>query len=233
MFKKIEVREEEPKIKNTTVLGNTTTVEYIREKITTFTDFDDSQTESRKIIDNWNEKFIEERESEVKEKIEGEKKIFEHFVYKKIIHRNRNDEEDINIDKENPVEHYIETEEMIYLPEEINSTTEGNKTTITHNFYKQLKFVDKNAKENYGEKILVNSYNTYKEVVEEEPTTRTEGNTQYISYRRKNKYTDKDGNVTYDEPEIYKTDTHVTHTIETVRVEPVYIDSGGSDCFIF
>ena len=231
MFKKIEVREEEPKIKNTTVLGNTTTVEYIREKITTFTDFDDSQTESRKIIDNWNEKFIEERESEVKEKIEGEKKIFEHFVYKKIIHRNRNDEEDVNIDKENPVEHYIETEEMIYLPEEINSTTEGNKTTITHNFYKQLKFMDKNAKENYGEKILVNSYNTYKEVIEEEPITKTEGNTQYISYRRKNKYTDKDGNITYDEPEIYKTDTHVTHTV--VRETPIYIDSGGSDCFIF
>ena len=118
---------------------------------------------------------------------------------------------------------------MIYLPEEINSTTEGNKTTITHNFYKQLKFVDKNAKENYGEKILVNSYNTSKEVVEEEPITRTEGNTKYISYRRKNKYTDKDGNVTYDEPEIYKTDTHVTHTVVTVK--PLIIKRRG--CFIF
>jgi len=32
----------------------------------------------------------------------------------------------------------IETEEMIYLPEEINEKTEGNKTTITHNNYKQL-----------------------------------------------------------------------------------------------
>ena len=76
MFKKIEVREEEPKVKNTTILGNTKTVEYIKEKITTFTDFDDSQTESIKIIDNWKEKFIEERESEVKEKTEGEKKFF-------------------------------------------------------------------------------------------------------------------------------------------------------------
>ena len=230
MFKKIEVREEEPKIKNTTILGNTTTVEYIKEKITTFTDFDDSQTESIKIIDNWKEKFIEERESEVKEKTEGEKKIFEHFVYKKVIHKNRNDEEDINIDKENPVEHYIESEEMIYLPEETNSTTEGNKTTITHNFYKQLKFVDKNSKETYGEKILVDTYDTYKEIVEETPLTRTEGNTQYISYRRKTKYTDKDKNITFDEPEIYKTDTHVTYTVvqETVR----YVDSG-SDCFIF
>ena len=230
MFKKIEVREEEPKIKNTTILGNTKTVEYIKEKITTFTDFDDSQTESIKIIDNWSEKYIEERETEVKEKKEGEKKIFEHFVYKKIIHKNRNEEVDISIDKENPVEHYIESEEMIYLPEETNSTTEGNKTTITHNFYKQLKFVDKNSKETYGEKILVETYNTSKEIVEEEPLTRSEGNTQYISYRRKNKYTDKDGNITFDEPEIYKTDTHVTHVI-TERIE--VRDGGGSDCFIF
>ena len=229
MFKKIEVREEEPKVKNTTILGNTKTVEYIKEKITTFTDFDDSQTESIKIIDNWSEKYIEERETEVKEKKEGEKKIFEHFVYKKIIHKNRNEEVDISIDKENPVEHYIESEEMIYLPEETNSTTEGNKTTITHNFYKQLKFVDKNSKETYGEKILVETYNTSKEIVEEEPLTRSEGNTQYISYRRKNKYTDKDGNITFDEPEIYKTDTHVTHVI-TERIE---VRDGGSDCFIF
>ena len=229
MFKKIEVREEEPKIKNTTILGNTKTVEYIKEKITTFTDFDDSQTESIKIIDNWSEKYIEERETEVKEKKEGEKKIFEHFVYKKIIHKNRNEEVDISIDKENPVEHYIESEEMIYLPEETSSTTEGNKTIITHNFYKQLKFVDKNSKETYGEKILVETYNTSKEIVEEEPLTRSEGNTQYISYRRKNKYTDKDGNITFDEPEIYKTDTHVTHVI-TERIE---VRDGGSDCFIF
>ena len=229
MFKKIEVREEEPKIKNTTILGNTKTVEYIKEKITTFTDFDDSQTESIKIIDNWSEKYIEERETEVKEKKEGEKKIFEHFVYKKIIHKNRNEEVDISIDKENPVEHYIESEEMIYLPEETNSTTEGNKTIITHNFYKQLKFVDKNSKETYGEKILVETYNTSKEIVEEEPLTRSEGNTQYISYRRKNKYTDKDGNITFDEPEIYKTDTHVTHTI----IERIEVRDGGSDCFIF
>lgn len=229
MFKKIEVREEEPKVKNTTILGNTKTVEYIKEKITTFTDFDDSQTESIKIIDNWSEKYIEERETEIKEKKEGEKKIFEHFVYKKIIHKNRNEEVDINIDKENPVEHYIESEEMIYLPEETNSTTEGNKTIITHNFYKQLKFVDKNSKETYGEKILVETYNTSKEIVEEEPLTRSEGNTQYISYRRKNKYTDKDGNITFDEPEIYKTDTHVTHVI-TERIE---VRDGGSDCFIF
>jgi hypothetical protein len=229
MFKKIEVREEEPKVKNTTILGNTKTVEYIKEKITTFTDFDDSQTESIKIIDNWSEKYIEERETEVKEKKEGEKKIFEHFVYKKIIHKNRNEEVDISIDKENPVEHYIESEEMIYLPEETSSTTEGNKTIITHNFYKQLKFVDKNSKETYGEKILVETYNTSKEIVEEEPLTRSEGNTQYISYRRKNKYTDKDGNITFDEPEIYKTDTHVTHTI----IERIEVRDGGSDCFIF
>jgi GTP-binding protein EngB required for normal cell division len=230
MFKKIEVREEEPRIVNTNKLGNTTTVEYVKEKITTFTDFDDTQTESRKIIDSWNENYIEERETEVKEKVEGEKKIFEHFVYKKMIHKNRNDEEDINVDKKNPIEHYIETEEMIYLPEETNSITEGNKTTITHLFYKQLKFVDKNSKETYGNKILVNSYNTYKEIIEEEPLTKNEGNTQIINYRRKNKYTDKDGNITYDEPEIYKTDTHVTYTNTVVER---YYESDDDDCFIF
>ena len=40
MFKKIEERVEDPKIKNSTKLGNTTTVEYIIEKVITFTDFD-------------------------------------------------------------------------------------------------------------------------------------------------------------------------------------------------
>lgn len=120
------------------------------------------------------------------------KKIFEHFVYKKIIHKNRNDEEDINIDKENPIEKYVETEEMIYLPEEINEKTEGNITTITHNNYKQLKFIDKDKKETFGEKILVDSYETYKEVIEEAPIITTSGNTETISCRRKNKYTDKD-----------------------------------------
>ena len=231
MFKKIEEREEEPKIKNTIILGNTKTVEYIKEKVTIFTDFDDTETESRKIIDSWNEKYIEEKELEVKEKKEGEKKIFEHFVYKKIIHKNRNDEEDIHIDKENPIEKYIETEEMIYLPEEINEKTEGNKTTITHNNYKQLKFVDKDKKETFGEKILVDTYNTYKEVVEETPITTTEGNTKIISYRRKNKYTDKDGNITFDEPEVYNTITHVTETKTEVIREIHYEDDSG--CFIF
>lgn len=229
MFKKIEEREEEPKIKNTTILGNTKTVEYIKEKVTIFTDFDDTETESRKIIDSWNEKYIEEKECEVKETNEGEKKIFEHFVYKKIIHKNRNDEEDINIDKENPIEKYVETEEMIYLPEEINEKTEGNITTITHNNYKQLKFIDKDKKETFGEKILVDSYNTYKEVVEDEPITKDEGNTKIISYRRKNKYTDKEGKITYDEPQIYNTTTHVIETQTVTKVEHHYHD----DCFIF
>ena len=112
---------------------------------------------------------------------------------------------------------------MIYLPEETNSITEGKKTTITHNFYKQLKFVDKNSKETYGEKILVEHYNTYKEIVED---TKSEGNT--IFYRRKNKYTDKDGNIAYDEPEIY----HTATTNIVYKTETIYVDDG-PDCLIF
>ena len=33
---------------------------------------------------------------------------------------------------------------MIYLPEEIDTKVEGNLITYTHNFYKQMKYVDKN-----------------------------------------------------------------------------------------
>ena len=43
---------------------------------------------------------------------------------------------------------------MIYLPEEINEKTEGNITTITHNNYKQLKFIDKDKKETFRELLM-------------------------------------------------------------------------------
>ena len=120
---------------------------------------------------------------------------------------------------------------MIYLPEEVSDKVEGNLTTSTHKFFKQLKYVDRNLKETFGEKILYNSYNTYKEVVEETPLTKSEGNTQIISYRRKNKYTDKDGNITYGEPEIYKTDTQITRV--EVYTNTVYRDDSDDDCLIY
>ena len=227
MYKKIEERIENPKIIKTTKLGNTTTIEYIIEKIITFTDFDNTQTESKKIIDNWKETDIQEVETEVNVINEGEKKIYEHFSYNKIIHKNRNGEENISIDKEKPIEKYVESEEMIYLPEEVSDKVEGNLTISTHKFYKQLKYVDRNLKETFGEKILYNSYITKKEIVEETPLINNEGNTQIIRYRRKNKYTDKDGNITYGEPEIYKTDTQIT------RVEIVYRDDSDDDCLIY
>ena len=230
MFKKIEERLEEPKIANSTKLGNTTTINYIKEKVTTFTDFDDTQTESRKIIDSWEESYIEEKEKETKEKVDGEKKIFEHYTYKKTIHKNRYGEEDINIDKENPLDFYIETEEMTFLPEEIEDKVDGNKTTSTHKFYKQLKFVDKNKKETFGKKILLDSFKTFKEVVEDTPIIQTEGNTQITNYRRKNKHTDKNGKVTYDDPIIYKSDRQTTVT--KIETRTVYVDSD-SDCSIF
>ena len=213
MFKKIEERVEEPKLANSTELGNTTTLEYIIEKVITFTDFDNTQTEVRKTIDNWNETIVTEEETEIKENIEGEKKIYEHYTYKKIIHQKRDGEKNITVDKENPIEKYIETEEMVYLPEEIDDKVEGNITTSTHKFYKQLKFIDKNLKETFGDKILCNSFKTYKEVVEDTPITKTVGNTKIISYRRKNKFTDKDGKITFDEPQIYKTDHYETKII--------------------
>ena len=84
-----------------------------------------------------------------------QEKIIEHYIYKKIRHKNKNNEEEINIDKENPLEKYIESEEMIHLPEEIDTKVEGNLTTYTHKFYKQMKFIDKNSKETFGEKILL------------------------------------------------------------------------------
>ena len=56
-------------------------MEYIIEKVIIFTDFDNTQTESRKTIDYLYETYVQEKESEIKEKIEGEKKIYEHFTY--------------------------------------------------------------------------------------------------------------------------------------------------------
>ena len=212
MFKKIEEKIEEPKIKESIKEGNVTTVEYYIEKITNFIDFDDSKNEVRKIIEKWKEIFIEEKEEEIKEKVEGEKKIIEHYIYKKIIHKNKNNEEEINIDKENPLEKYIESEEMIHLPEEIDTKVEGNLTTYTHKFYKQMKYIDKNSKETFGDKILENSYTTSKEEIEVEPSIVDQGNVKLTNYMKKNKFTDKDGNVTYDEPKIYKTDTYVIET---------------------
>ena len=212
MFKKIEEKIEEPKIKESIKEGNVTTVEYYIEKITNFIDFDDSKNEVRKIIEKWKEIFIEEKEEEIKEKVEGEKKIIEHYIYKKIIHKNKKNEEEINIDKENPLEKYIESEEMIHLPEEIDTKVEGNLTTYTHKFYKQMKYIDKNSKETFGDKILENYYTTSKEEIEVEPSIIDQGNVKLTNYMKKNKFTDKDGNVTYDEPKIYKTNTYVIET---------------------
>ena len=204
-------------------------MEYYIEKITNFIDFDDSKNEVRKIIEKWKEIFIEEKEEEIKEKTEGEKKIIEHYIYKKIRHKNKNNEEEINIDKENPLEKYIESEEMIHLPEEIDTKVEGNLTTYTHKFYKQMKFIDKNSKETFGEKILENSYTTSKEEIEVEPSIVDQGNVKLTNYMKKNKFTDKDGNVTYDEPKIYKTDTHVIET----RTETHYVYDDDDFCKIF
>ena len=223
MFKKIEEKIEEPKIQETIKEGNVTTVEYYIEKVTIFTDFDDTENEVRKIIEKWKETFVEEKEEEIKEIIEGEKKIIEHYIYKKIIHKNKNNEEEINIDKENPLEQYVETEEMIYLPEEKETKVEGNLTIYTHKFYKQMKYVDKNLKETFGERIIDNSYITSKEEIEVEPNIVDQGNIKIINYMKKNKFTDKDGNVTYDEPIIYKTDTREIQTHYETHYETRYV----------
>lgn len=210
MFKKIEEKIEKPKIGKTIIEGNVTFVEYYIEKITIFTDFDDSKKEIRKVIEKWKETFIEEKEIEVKKKKEGEKTIIEHYIFKKIIHKNKNNEEKVNIDKENPLEKFIEIEEMIYLPEEIDEKTEGNVTTYTHKFYKQMKYIDKNLNETFGKKIFIKSYITSKEEIEVEPVIQENENIKVINYRKKNKLIDKDGNITFEEPKIYKTDTHIT-----------------------
>ena len=223
MFKKIEEKIEQPKIGEINKEGNVTIVEYYIEKITTFTDFDNTKNEVRKIIEKWKETFIEEKEVEIKEKKEGEKKIIEHYIYKKIRHKNKNNEEEMNIDKENPLEKYIEIEEMIYLPEEIDTKVEGNLTTYTHKFYKQMKYIDKNLNERFGKKILINSYITSKEEIEAEPIIINQGNIKLINYRKQNKNTDKDGIITYENPEIYKTDKHET------KVEVVYVKNRGED----
>ena len=99
---------------------------------------------------------------------------------------------------------------MIYLPEEIDTKEEGNLTTYTHKFYKQMKYIDKNLNERFGERILINSYITSKEEIEVEPSIIKQGNIKLFNYRKKNKFTDKDGNINYDNPKIYKTDKHET-----------------------
>ena len=121
------------------------------------------------------------------------------------------------------MEQYVETEEMIYLPEEKETKVEGNLTIYTHKFYKQMKYVDKNLKETFGERIIDNSYITSKEEIEVEPNIVDQGNIKIINYMKKNKFTDKDGNVTYDEPIIYKTDTREIQTHYETHYETRYV----------
>jgi GTP-binding protein EngB required for normal cell division len=208
MFKKIEERIEENKIKNSTTTGNITTIEYYTEKIRTFIDFDDTQNEIKEIIDSWNEIDIEERENEIKEIEEGENKTIEYFTYKKLIHKNRNNEETITIDKNNPIEHYIEKEEMIYLPEEIETENNGSITKEIHKLYKQKKFTDRNQNVKFGEKILIDNWNTFTEIVDSKES-KTEGNVTTTTYYRKEKKTDRNNVITYTEPKIINTETQV------------------------
>jgi hypothetical protein len=85
--------------------------------------------------------------------------------------------------------------------------------------------VDKNLNVTFGEKFLVENWKTYKEIIEDS-YTQNYGNTVVTYYRRKNKFTDKYNNVTYDEPEIYN-----THS-QTVVEREIHV-GGGSDCFVF
>ena len=203
IFKKIEEKIEEPKIIKTEKNGNVTTYEYNIEKVTLYTDFDDITTESKKIIDKWVEKDIEEKINEMKETKEENKIIKNYYDYKKIIHYDRNSQTKETIDREKPLDSWIETQETVTLPEEITTIIENNntKTTFNHKIYKQIIFTDRYGKQTASkDKELIEEWKTIEEIVNCPDISEDKGDKIIHKHYKKKITTDRYGNKTEGEP---------------------------------
>lgn len=232
MFKSIEEIIEEPKIIKTEKIGNTTIYEYNIEKVTIYTDFDDSQTQSRKIIDSWIEKDIEDKINEMNEVSEENKIIKKFFDYKKITHIDRNNQSSETIDRENPLDAWTETQETVTLPEEVTSTVDNNKTTFNHKIYKQTIYIDRNGNKSSNiDKLLIDEWNTYEEIINCEDKLEVIGNITLIKHYKKKVKTDRNGVITEEEPYFVNQD-RIEKQVEVREVHHHHHDSGGG-CFIF
>ena len=199
IFKKIEEKIEEPKIVKTEKSGNVTTYEYVIERVTSYTDFDDAKNESRKVIDNWVEKDIEEKINEMKETKEDNKIIKKYYDYKKIIHYDRNNQSKETIYRENPLDSWTETQETIILPEEVIPTVENNntKTTFHHKIFKQTIFTDRYGNQKASkDKELIEEWKTIEEIVDCEDQKEDKGNKIIYKHFKKKITTDRNGNKT-------------------------------------
>ena len=83
-----------------------------------------------------------------------------------------------------------------------------NTTKEIHKLYKQKKFTDRNQNVKFGEKILIDNWNTFTEIVDSKES-KTEGNVTTTTYYRKEKKTDRNNVITYTEPKIINTETQV------------------------
>ena len=228
IFKKIEEKTEEPKIVKTEKNGNVTTYEYNIEKVTLYTDFDDITTESRKIIDKWVEKDIEEKINEMKETKEENKIIKNYYDYKKIIHYDRNSQTKETIDREKPLDSWIETQETVTLPEEITTIIENNntKTTFNHKIYKQIIFTDRYGKQTASkDKELIEEWKTIEEIVNCPDISEDKGDKIIHKHYKKKITTDRYGNKTEGEP--YFVDQNEVAKPAPVVVHHHHYEGGG------
>ena len=228
IFKKIEEKIEEPKIIKTEKNGNVTTYEYNIEKVTLYTDFDDITTESKKIIDKWVEKDIEEKINEMKETKEENKIIKNYYDYKKIIHYDRNSQTKETIDREKPLDSWIETQETVTLPEEITTIIENNntKTTFNHKIYKQIIFTDRYGKQTASkDKELIEEWKTIEEIVNCPDISEDKGDKIIHKHYKKKITTDRYGNKTEGEP--YFVDKNEVAKPAPVVVHHHHYEGGG------
>ena len=228
IFKKIEEKTEEPKIVKTEKNGNVTTYEYNIEKVTLYTDFDDITTESKKIIDKWVEKDIEEKINEMKETKEENKIIKNYYDYKKIIHYDRNSQTKETIDREKPLDSWIETQETVTLPEEITTIIENNntKTTFNHKIYKQIIFTDRYGKQTASkDKELIEEWKTIEEIVNCPDISEDKGDKIIHKHYKKKITTDRYGNKTEGEP--YFVDKNEVAKPAPVVVHHHHYEGGG------
>ena len=226
MFK--EIKEIiEPDVITSNKQGNVTTYLHIVNKLTTYIDFDNKKIEVREKVDEFTEKDIEEKIQENSVEKKGEIKKYNHVIFKKVTHIDKNGNSKVKIDKKNPLETWYETEENVHLPVESNLEIIGEEHITTFCKYDQIKKIDRNNNITYGPKVLIDTWKTKEATVDAGSRQVGSGNVYTIEKLKKKIYTDKDGKITNGEPFVVSSERVVTQT----RVEKIYIDDG--DCNIF
>lgn len=231
MFKEIKEKIE-PDVITSNKVGNVITYLHIVNKLTTYIDFDGKKIEIREKVDQFTEKDIEEQIQENSTETNGEITKFNHFIFKKVTHIDKNGNSKIKIDKENPLEKWYETEENVHLPVESNLEIIGEEQITTFCKYDQIKKIDRHNNITYGPKVLIETWKT-KETAEDAGSRQVgSGDVYTIEKLKKKKYTDRDGKVTYGEPYVVSSQNVV---IQHPPPQIVYVnnDSDDDDCIVF